>query len=181
MRGPLGGTKVRITEDGRMVDRATPNLPSRDLDATARFYARLGFVEKFHDEGWMIHAPRRARARVLSLSSSRPAREHSELLPTGLRRPRPARGVRGRGPTGLASRDTAAHLTGRPAVGLPGIRGRRSRRQPATLPGAARPAGGGRIVSAPLTRRANRCTRVPLNMRLKLTAPCFKGTVMFVT
>ncbi len=37
-----------------MVDRATPNFPSRDLDATARFYARLGFEEKFHDEGWMI-------------------------------------------------------------------------------------------------------------------------------
>jgi catechol 2,3-dioxygenase-like lactoylglutathione lyase family enzyme len=37
-----------------MVDRATPNLPSRDLDATARFYARLGFEKTFHDEGWMI-------------------------------------------------------------------------------------------------------------------------------
>jgi len=74
------------------------------------------------------------------------------LLPTGLRRPRPARGVRGRGPTGLASRDTAAQLTGRPAVGLPGIRGHRSRWQPATLPGAARHAGGGHTVSGPLTR-----------------------------
>jgi catechol 2,3-dioxygenase-like lactoylglutathione lyase family enzyme len=41
-------------EDGPMVDRATPNLPSRDLNATARFYARLGFEEKFHDDGWMI-------------------------------------------------------------------------------------------------------------------------------
>jgi catechol 2,3-dioxygenase-like lactoylglutathione lyase family enzyme len=37
-----------------MMDRATPNLPSRDLDATARFYARLGFDVQFHDEGWMI-------------------------------------------------------------------------------------------------------------------------------
>src|SRR6266571_3582051 len=43
-----------MMEDGPMVDRATPNFPSRDLDATARFYARLGFEEKFHDEGWMI-------------------------------------------------------------------------------------------------------------------------------
>src|SRR6266702_3173510 len=30
-----------MMEDGRMVDRATPNFPSRDLDATARFYPRL--------------------------------------------------------------------------------------------------------------------------------------------
>ena len=37
-----------------MVDRATPNLPSRDLDATARFYARLGFEQSFHDAGWMV-------------------------------------------------------------------------------------------------------------------------------
>jgi catechol 2,3-dioxygenase-like lactoylglutathione lyase family enzyme len=37
-----------------MVDHATPNLPSRDLKATAEFYARLGFVEGFRDDGWMI-------------------------------------------------------------------------------------------------------------------------------
>lgn len=36
------------------MDRATPNLPSRDLDATAAFYSRLGFVTGFKDEGWMI-------------------------------------------------------------------------------------------------------------------------------
>ena len=37
-----------------MVDRATPNLPSRDLDATAAFYAPLGFAATYHDPGWLI-------------------------------------------------------------------------------------------------------------------------------
>lgn len=37
-----------------MVDHATPNLPSRDLDATVRFYAALGFTSTFHDPGWLI-------------------------------------------------------------------------------------------------------------------------------
>ncbi len=37
-----------------MTDLATPNLPSRDFDATSRFYAVLGFVETWRDEGWMI-------------------------------------------------------------------------------------------------------------------------------
>ena len=37
-----------------MADRATPNLPSRDLAATSQFYARLGFRETFRDEGWLI-------------------------------------------------------------------------------------------------------------------------------
>ena len=37
-----------------MADRATPNLPSRDLVATSQFYARLGFRETFRDEGWLI-------------------------------------------------------------------------------------------------------------------------------
>ena len=37
-----------------MVDHATPNLPSRDFDATVSFYAKLGFVvERRNDEwGW---------------------------------------------------------------------------------------------------------------------------------
>ena len=35
-------------------DRATPNLPSRDLEATETFYARIGFGTDFRDEGWMI-------------------------------------------------------------------------------------------------------------------------------
>lgn len=39
---------------GRMADRATPNLPSRDFAATSEFYARLGFTEGLRDEGWMI-------------------------------------------------------------------------------------------------------------------------------
>lgn len=37
-----------------MPDRATPNLPSRDLEETARFYARLGFAQAFRDDGWMV-------------------------------------------------------------------------------------------------------------------------------
>jgi catechol 2,3-dioxygenase-like lactoylglutathione lyase family enzyme len=37
-----------------MPDRAVPTLPSRSLDATAAFYARLGFVEMYRDDGWLI-------------------------------------------------------------------------------------------------------------------------------
>ena len=37
-----------------MVDRATPNLPSRDLDATAAFYAALGFEATYRSPGWLI-------------------------------------------------------------------------------------------------------------------------------
>ena len=32
-----------------MVDRAVPNLPSRDFAATVDFYVAFGFVETFHD------------------------------------------------------------------------------------------------------------------------------------
>ena len=37
-----------------MTDHATPNLPSRDFEATSRFYGALGFVESWRDNGWMI-------------------------------------------------------------------------------------------------------------------------------
>ncbi len=37
-----------------MVDRATPNLPSRDLDATTAFYSALGFDVAHRDPGWLI-------------------------------------------------------------------------------------------------------------------------------
>lgn len=37
-----------------MADRATPNLPTRDMTVTSRFYLRLGFTEGFRDDGWMI-------------------------------------------------------------------------------------------------------------------------------
>lgn len=36
------------------MDHATPNLPSRDFDQTARFYGRLGFEQDWRDDGWMI-------------------------------------------------------------------------------------------------------------------------------
>ena len=37
-----------------MVDRATPNLPSRDFDTTVAFFADLGFASAYRDPGWMI-------------------------------------------------------------------------------------------------------------------------------
>jgi catechol 2,3-dioxygenase-like lactoylglutathione lyase family enzyme len=37
-----------------MADHATPNLPSRDFEATSRFYGALGFAETWRDDGWMI-------------------------------------------------------------------------------------------------------------------------------
>ncbi len=37
-----------------MTDHATPNLPARDFEATALFYAKLGFEEGWRDDGWMI-------------------------------------------------------------------------------------------------------------------------------
>ena len=36
------------------MDHATPNLPAREFEATSRFYAALGFVEGWRDDGWMI-------------------------------------------------------------------------------------------------------------------------------
>ena len=39
-----------------MANRATPNLPAREFEATSAFYVRLGFVEEYRDEGWMILA-----------------------------------------------------------------------------------------------------------------------------
>jgi catechol 2,3-dioxygenase-like lactoylglutathione lyase family enzyme len=37
-----------------MTDHATPNLPSRDFQATSDFYGRLGFSERYRADGWMI-------------------------------------------------------------------------------------------------------------------------------
>ncbi|WP_462235793.1 bleomycin resistance protein [Nostocoides australiense] len=36
------------------MDRATPNLPTRDMDATVAFYAALGFDVGFRDEAWLV-------------------------------------------------------------------------------------------------------------------------------
>ena len=38
----------------QMANRATPNLPSRDFDATFQFYSQLGFQQSWRDDGWMI-------------------------------------------------------------------------------------------------------------------------------
>lgn len=37
-----------------MTDRAVPNLPSRDFDATVAFYGGFGFEQDYRDEGWLI-------------------------------------------------------------------------------------------------------------------------------
>jgi catechol 2,3-dioxygenase-like lactoylglutathione lyase family enzyme len=37
-----------------MADRITANLPARDFDATAAFYAKLGFDVGYKDAQWMI-------------------------------------------------------------------------------------------------------------------------------
>lgn len=37
-----------------MTSHATPNLPSRDFDATEAFFAPLGFETSYRDAGWMI-------------------------------------------------------------------------------------------------------------------------------
>jgi catechol 2,3-dioxygenase-like lactoylglutathione lyase family enzyme len=37
-----------------LTDLARPNLPSRDFEVTSRFYAKLGFVETWRDDSWMI-------------------------------------------------------------------------------------------------------------------------------
>lgn len=37
-----------------MTDRITANLPSRDFDATAKFYEALGFAIGYKDVQWMI-------------------------------------------------------------------------------------------------------------------------------
>ena len=67
-----------------MLDRATPNLPSRDLVAASQFYARLGFTEAFRDEGWLI-VERPDSNRVLPVLQARSAEEHCELLHPRLR------------------------------------------------------------------------------------------------
>lgn len=57
--GPLqtsaAAPKLGVQEwEARLTDHATPNLPSRDFEATSRFYQTLGFVEGWRDDGWMI-------------------------------------------------------------------------------------------------------------------------------
>lgn len=37
-----------------MTDRAVPNLPSRDFDATIAFYGAFGFELAHRDEGWLV-------------------------------------------------------------------------------------------------------------------------------
>lgn len=45
---------MRIMPDSTLRDRAVPNLPSRDFDATEAFYIGFGFDRAFRDDGWMI-------------------------------------------------------------------------------------------------------------------------------
>lgn len=37
-----------------MTDRAVPNLPSRDLTATAAFYGGFGFRQLHRDDDWLV-------------------------------------------------------------------------------------------------------------------------------
>jgi catechol 2,3-dioxygenase-like lactoylglutathione lyase family enzyme len=37
-----------------VTDRAVPNLPSRDLAATAAFYGSFGFRELHRDDNWLV-------------------------------------------------------------------------------------------------------------------------------
>ena len=37
-----------------MTDHATPNLPAIDFEDTSQFYRKLGFVEGWRSDGWMI-------------------------------------------------------------------------------------------------------------------------------
>lgn len=54
----VGNSRMRYTSSSTrqkaLPDRATANLPSRDLDKTAIFYQALGFATTFKNEGWMI-------------------------------------------------------------------------------------------------------------------------------
>jgi catechol 2,3-dioxygenase-like lactoylglutathione lyase family enzyme len=43
-----------MAEEEPHMDHATPNLPSRDFEATSRFYSGIGFEEDWRDDGWMI-------------------------------------------------------------------------------------------------------------------------------
>jgi hypothetical protein len=50
---PIADIQPALTY-GDPMDRATPNLPSRDFDVTSAFYANFGFEEGWRDDGWMI-------------------------------------------------------------------------------------------------------------------------------
>jgi hypothetical protein len=43
-----------VGTDPAETERVTANLPARDFAETEAFYAALGFVAEFRDEGWMI-------------------------------------------------------------------------------------------------------------------------------
>lgn len=42
------------TAGATMTDYATPNLPSRNFEATQRFYGSFGFTPTYVDDGWLI-------------------------------------------------------------------------------------------------------------------------------
>ena len=50
----MGGVPGSRRLGATLTDSITANLPSRDFDATARFYAALGFVVDYLDPSWMI-------------------------------------------------------------------------------------------------------------------------------
>lgn len=56
-----------------MSDRAVPNLPSRDFDATVEFYARFGFELVYRDEAWLILGRRELRLEFFPFPNLVPA------------------------------------------------------------------------------------------------------------
>lgn len=52
---PLGRrTAASEASHSHLLDRAVPNLPSRDFDDTIAFYGAFGFATTFREGGWLI-------------------------------------------------------------------------------------------------------------------------------
>ncbi len=61
-----------------MPDRAMSTLPSRSLDATSAFYARLGFVEQYRDDGWLVMSRGHLTLEFFPHARLRPATSHHQ-------------------------------------------------------------------------------------------------------
>ena len=63
-----------------MSDAATPNLPSRDFKDTSEFFLRLGFVDVWRDDGWLILKRGGITLEFFPLPRFRPCSEQFQLL-----------------------------------------------------------------------------------------------------
>lgn len=52
-RDALGGRHTALDARRGPLERAVPNLPARDLDATIGFYTAFGFAVGYRDGGWL--------------------------------------------------------------------------------------------------------------------------------